>query len=205
LGSWNCCGCEKNSTRLKRPDEEVSTDVTSTSMHDVVPWRDRSDPAQRFGLLFRRKKRTKVVEPAKTEPAQAEVSVEHVGNVTRTDDSLLVRKARAARYSKKFRDGVVDRVLSGDSSITQVRNELKLSERDVLDWINDRVMRQDQHITKLTQVVDAVKQLTNDPSVNAATSNDPKLKIHSHEVLPKPKFDSVQRKGTTVEGQVNRG
>jgi len=205
LGSWNCCGCEKNSSRLKRPDSEVSTDVTSTTMDDIVPWRDRTDPSQRFGLLFRRKKRTQVVQPEIPDTAHAEASVEHVGNVTRTDESLLVRKARAARYSRKFRDGVVDRVLSGNSTITQVRNELKLSERDVLDWINERVMRQDQHITKLTQVVDTVKQLTNDPSIAASAIQSPKLKIHSEERLPTPKFESARHKGTTVEGQVNRG
>jgi transposase-like protein len=204
LGSWHCCGCEKNSFSIKRPDPEVATDVSSTTMDDIVPWPDRTDPTQRFGLLFRRKKKTKVVKETDAESRQEEAGFEHVGNVTRTDDSLLVRQARAARYSKKFRDSVIDRILSGESTITQVRNELKLSERDLLDWINQRVMRQDQRIAKLTQVVDTVKQLTNDPSVVASFDDEATLKIHS-EPQPKPDFEPVRRKGATVEGHVKRG
>lgn len=207
LGSWHCCGCEKNSFRLKRPDGEVATDVTSTTMDDIVPWPDRSDPTQRFGLLFRRKRKTKVLEPSsQPEHKEAEESFEHVGNVTRSDESLLVRKARAARYSKKFRDGVVDRVLSGKSTITQVRNELKLSERDILDWINDRVMRQDQKITKLTQVVDAVKHLTDGVS---KTSSDGKTRLRldraSHQIdeIDEPHYEPQRTEGLTIDGQVN--
>ena len=205
LGSWHCCGCEKNSFFIKRPDPEVATDITSTPMNDIVPWPDRTDPTQRFGLLFRRKKKTQVIKGQQPEATEEEAGFEHVGNVTRTDDSLLVRQARAARYSKKFRDSVIDRILSGESTITQVRNELKLSERDILDWINNRVMRQDQKISKLTQVVETVKQLTNDPSVTASFGEQSQLKLHSEQSLPEPKFESARHKGATVEGRVQRG
>ena len=208
FASWHCCGCEKNTMRLTRPDAEVSTDVTSTTMEDIIPWPDRSDPTQRFGLLFRRKKKTKIVAPAAKNAANQhtdqDTSFEHVGNVTRSDESLLVRQARAARYSRKFRDSVVDRVLSGKATITQVRNELKLSERDVLDWINNRVLRQDEQIGKLTQVVDAVKQLTHDPTLNSS-NNNANLRIHSQEQNSAPEFEPVRpRDGATIEGRVKR-
>lgn len=166
LASWHCCGCEKNSFRLKFPDPEVTTDVDSVDMSDVEPWPDRMDPNQRYGMLFRRKPKTKILDPspeldrAVDEPAE----FERVGNVTRSDDSLVVRRARASRYSKKFRDGVVDRVLSGQSSISLVRSELDLSERDLLDWVQDRVARQDEHIAKLEQIVEVVEHLTNESS-----------------------------------------
>lgn len=212
FASWHCCGCEKNTMRLTRPDAEVATDVTSTTMDNIVPWPDRTDPTQRFGLLFRRKKKAKIVEPAAENVAQQhtnqETSFEHVGNVTRSDDSLLVRQARAARYSRKFRDSVVERVLTGKATITQVRNELKLSERDILDWINHRVMRQDEQIGKLTQVVDAVKQLTHDPTLNSATGNA-NLRIHTQEssqehTSESERFEPVRRDGVTIEGRVKR-
>ncbi|WP_157665173.1 hypothetical protein [Mariniblastus fucicola] len=203
LGSWHCCGCEKNSFRIKRPDPEVTTDVTSTTMNDIVAWPDRNDPTQRFGLLFRRKKATRVLDPSLDSASDGESSFEHVGNVTRSDDSLLVRKARAARYSQKFREGVIERILSGKSTITQVKDELKLSERDLLDWINDRVMKQDQHIAKLTQVVDAVQQLTEDSS--DANRETLQLKLHLEENIDTGRSADSVHSEVTIEGRVNQG
>ena len=207
LASWHCCGCEKNSFRLRRPDPEVTTDVTSTDMKDIVPWPDRNDPNQRFGLLFRRRRKTDVLKSVSLDEDQDSESVaEHVGNVTRSDDSLLVRKARAARYSKKFREGVVDRILSGNSTITQVRRELGLSERDLLDWINDRVLRQDQRIAKLGQVVEAVRQISTDGAKAAGTANQLQhLKIHAEDLADDAPPELPVRKGATIDGRVNRG
>ena len=207
LGSWHCCGCEKNSYRLKRPDPEVDTDITSTEMHDIVPWPDRNDPTQRFGLLFRRKRKADFVKEAVGSTTAAESpGFEHVGNVTRSDDSLLVRKARAARYSRKFREGVVDRILSGDSTISQVRKELKLSERDLLDWINDRILLQDKKIAKLGQIVETVKQISNEgASLLAADTPAHRLKIHADDIDNAAGTNPPVSKGSTIDGRVNRG
>jgi len=209
LASWHCCGCEKNSFRLKRPDPEVRTDVTSTDMADVIPWPDRNDPTQRFGLLFRRKRKTNILEKSKME-ATADVETggaEHVGNVTRSDDSLLVRKARASRYSKKFREDIVQRILTGHSTISQVRRELGLSERDLLDWINDRVMRQDQHIAKLGQIVETVRKISTDGASTLNADNARHLNIHSDDLNLEPSSKSKvpAPKGATIDGRVNRG
>ena len=206
LASWHCCGCEKNSFRLRRPDPEVNTDVTSTDMSDVEPWPDRDDPTQRFGMIFRRKKKTKVLDPssaAENELDQAESEFEHVGNVTRTDESLLVRHTRAARYSEKFRDGVVDRVLSGQSSISQIRNELTLSERDLLDWIKDRVTRQDTQIYELTKIAETVQQLSGDiDSFSFATSALRLDETEADSTDSFSRFDDSQ--GITIDGNVKR-
>ncbi len=206
LASWHCCGCEKNSFRLKRPDPELNTDVTSTGMQDVVPWPDRNDPSQRFGLLFRRKRKSDVVKFSDSKTQTEAAGFEHVGNVTRTDDSLLVRKARAARYSKKYREGVVDKILSGNSTITQVRNDLGLSERDLLDWINDRVMKQDLQIAKLGQIVETVKQLATDGSAALGVDGSKhRLKLHSENLEELTESKLSAQKGATIDGRVNRG
>ncbi len=201
IASWHCCGCEKNSFRIKRPDPEVTTDVTSTEMIDIVPWPDRNDPSQRFGLLFRRKRKTNVLKDSAPETTES-VGAEHVGNVTRSDDSLLVRKARAARYSKKYREGVVNRILAGKSTISQVRKELGLSERDLLDWINDRVLKQDQKIAKLDQIVEAVRKISTD-GAKSDSANRP-FKIHSDERDEFSVDDLPARKGATIDGRINR-
>jgi len=205
LGSWHCCGCERNSYRLKRPDPEVTTDQTSTTMNDIVEWPDRNDRSQRTGLFFRRKKVASVTLSLADEMAAAEPEskFEHVGNVTRSDDSLLVRKSRAARYSQKFREGVVNRILSGQSTISQVKNELGLSERDLLDWINDKVLLQDRHITKLTQVVDAVKQVTNQGVLLESDEESSRPRLYEEE---DSEVTSVRpQSGKTIDGRVNRG
>jgi len=207
LGSWHCCGCERNSFRLKRPDPEVTTDSTSTTMNDIVEWPDRNDPKQRTGLFFRRKKKAAVADAAdmQTDETESTPKFEKVGNVTRGDDSLLVRKARAARYSKKFREGVVDRILSGQSTITQVKNELGLSERDLLDWINDKVIFQDRHISKLTQVVDAVKHLTSDAAIADSGNQSSRPRLYREESDNTPKPANHHGHGKTIDGRVNHG
>ena len=204
LTSWHCCGCEKNIFRLRRPDPEVTTDVTSTDMSDVEPWPVRDDPTQRFGMVLRRKHKTKAIEPTvETELDQTEPEFEHVGNVTRTDDSLLVRQSRAARYSEKFRDGVVDRVLSGQSSISQIRNELNLSERDLLDWVKDRVTRQDDQIFKLTKIAETVKQLSGDAESFSFVTSALRIDESDAESIDSfSRFDPSQ--GITIDGDVKR-
>ena len=191
--------------RLKRPDPEATTDNTSTTMDDIVDWPDRNDPKQRKGLLFRRKKNAKsALQSDDDVAAESKSRFEHVGNVTRSDDSLLVRKARAARYSKKFREAVVERILSGKSTISQVKDELGLSERDLLDWINDKVLHQDRHIAKLTQVVDAVKHLANDASLPESGKESSRPRLYSADELGQD--DSKKPKaGQTIDGHVNQG
>ena len=187
------------------PDPNSSTDVTSTDMSDVIPWPKRNDPSQRFGLLFRRKKNASLVpEHGGSKKGTAESAIEHVGNFLRSDESLLVRKARANRYSKKFREGVVNRILSGALTISQARKELNVSERDLLDWINDRIMRQDQKITKLTQVVEAVQQFAIEGQVERADpvilkdDLEPSAGISIEANLHRSKV-----RGTTIDGRVN--
>ena len=199
IGSWHCCGCERNTLRIRRPDPEATTDVTSTSLKDLVEWPDRSDPKQRPGLLFRRKKKAKV---GQTKTAtESSSKFEHVGNVTRSDDSLLVRKGRAARYSKKFRESVVERLLTGKSTITQLRKELGLSERDLLDWIEDKEAEQDNR-SKLTHVVDAAKHLTIDVPSNSKSSESRPQIYDADDFQSKSAGSPV--KGKTIDGRVNR-
>lgn len=202
MGSWHCCGCERNSFTIKRPDPEVTTDMTSTTMSDIVDWPDRNDRSQRTGLLFHRKRKSTTTKSNATE--EPDVEFEHVGNVTRGDDSLLVRKARAARYSKKFRESVVERILTGKSTISQLRNELGLSERDLLDWINEKVMVQSSQIKKLSQVVNAVKHLAIEVTPSDATHEQSRPRIYEDADDYQSKA-SGRAEGKTVDGQINHG
>ena len=60
-----------------------------------------------------------------------------------------MKSTRLQRYSEKYRDAVVRRILSGASSIHQVRDEKQLSESEIVDWISDLFERQQQKIDSL--------------------------------------------------------
>jgi len=81
--------------------------------------------------------------PAPLQPAES------VGNFIKTDSSLLMKSTRLQRYSEKYRDAVVRRILSGAISLQQARKEKQLSESEIIDWICDLVDRQQQKIETL--------------------------------------------------------
>ena len=81
---------------------------------------------------------------------------ESVGNYIRTTESLVMRRNRAKRYSQKYRDGVVNRLIGGTATISQIGQELDLSERDLVDWIADALARKQERIEELTALLDAL-------------------------------------------------
>lgn len=85
-------------------------------------------------------------------------TVESVGNYIRTTESLVMRRNRAARYSEKYRDGVVQRLIGGTATITQIGQELDLTERDLVDWIADALARKQERIEELTALLNAVSE-----------------------------------------------
>ena len=89
-----------------------------------------------------------------TQPLEAEP----VGNYIRSEHSLLVRRARTSRYSQKYRDGVVHRLISGNTNINQLTRELNISDRDIVDWIADVLFRKQERIDELTHLLMSVQQ-----------------------------------------------
>ena len=78
---------------------------------------------------------------------------EPIGNFLRSDGSLVMRKKRSSRYTQKFREGVVDRLLNGRTSIGQLTIELEVSEADLLAWVGDLLNSKDQRISELTSLL----------------------------------------------------
>ncbi len=88
----------------------------------------------------------------------SEIRTESAGNYIRTTESLVIRRNRAARYSQKYRDGVVQRLISGTSTISQIGQELNLSERDIVDWIADALANKQERIDELMSIMKSVQQ-----------------------------------------------
>ena len=80
-------------------------------------------------------------------------STEQIGNFIRSDGSLVLRQKRSSRYSQKFREGVVMRLLSGKTNIAQLTIELKVSEADLMAWVYDVLESRDERIEQLTSLL----------------------------------------------------
>ena len=60
-----------------------------------------------------------------------------VGNFLRTDRALAHSLAQSNRFSKKFRLSVAEKLLNGKSTISQVGNDLGLTQQTLEQWINE--------------------------------------------------------------------
>jgi len=67
---------------------------------------------------------------------------EPVGNFIK-DQSLVLQSARLHRFTEKFRDSVVDRILAGKVSIGSLTADGDYSESELLSWIADKARRQE--------------------------------------------------------------
>ena len=87
---------------------------------------------------------------------------DRVGNFIRNDGSLVLRKKRAGRYSEKFREGVVQRLLSGRTNIAQLAVELEVTEADLLGWINEVLKSRELRIEELTSLLRSYSRAATD-------------------------------------------
>jgi transposase-like protein len=78
------------------------------------------------------------------------------GNFIKRDQSLVMRSERNSRYTKKFRQSVVERILNGKATLSSIREELNLSESDLIGWINEVVEGQAELISQLNRMVDVL-------------------------------------------------
>lgn len=83
------------------------------------------------------------------------------GNFLRNDQSLVMRSVRSDRFTDKFRDGIVQRILNGTTTIADVREQHHLTEQDVIAWMKDSFDRKQKRLDdaneqlKLTQSSDS--------------------------------------------------
>lgn len=82
---------------------------------------------------------------------------ESAGNYIKGEQSLVMRDKRATRFSQKYRDGVVLRILSGATTMAQIRQELEISESDVVGWIASLYFRKEAKIDELTDAIEKIQ------------------------------------------------
>lgn len=116
MGPWHCVHCESHRLRLlKENPNAASFDISN--LHSSPP----------AGSLS-------------TENLTSESTAlpsEAVGNFIRSDQSLVNRATRIKRFSEKYRDAIVRRLMAGKLTFSQVREEQKITEAELIDWIAD--------------------------------------------------------------------
>ena len=70
-----------------------------------------------------------------------------------------MRSKRLRRFSEKYRDAVVKRILSGTSTMGQVRQELEMSEQELQDWFSDTFNRMQSKLDKLQKSLENVTEM----------------------------------------------
>jgi transposase-like protein len=94
------------------------------------------------------------------------------GNFLRNNQSLVMRSARSDRFTEKFRDGMVQRILNGTTTIAEVREQHHLTEQDVIDWMKHSFDRKQKRIDRLVEILR--KTQTNDEDFILKVKSEPR-------------------------------
>ena len=85
-----------------------------------------------------------------------------VGNFIRGETNLVMQSTRSSRYTEKFRAGVVQRILEGKQTLSQIADELDVPQPDLLVWVAQQFDHKQQQIEQLTRTVERLSKLTPD-------------------------------------------
>ena len=92
---------------------------------------------------------------------RAEASVS-VGNFIRGESNLVMQSTRSSRYTEKFRAGVVQRILDGKQSLSQIAEELDVPQPDLLVWMAQQFDHKQQQIEQLSRTVELLSEIAPD-------------------------------------------
>lgn len=178
-----CVSCRRNVHHFRGSKSWSARcfDFVSLYVFNFGPWYcSRCECRSQILPWFRRKEPTL---------RRIDDGTEAIGNFIRSDGSLVLRKKRSSRYSQKFREGVVLRLLTGKTNLAQLTTELKVTEADLMSWVNEVLLSRDERIQQLTSLL---------KSYHRAAGNLIGVVDQSED------FDDVGDDDNLVEGQFER-
>ena len=162
LGPWYCVHCDNKVVVLPLRRRDAIDYRSAALSNESVPINANQTPsptASSTAALSPKPKLQPAPQPKpKPKPQvapQLETQAESVGNFIKSESSL-VKSTSLQRFSEKYRDAVVRRILAGSSSIKQVREEKNLGESEITEWIADLFERQQQKIDALERIKDSI-------------------------------------------------
>lgn len=159
VGPWYCVHCDNKKFLLLGRDPKA-LDYRSAALGNETPVRTRKQTKPALKTPAAKANNTQPIVKANSTAApkpETEPAVP-VGNFLKSDKSLVNRKHRLERFSEKYRDAVVRRILNGTATISQIRNDKRLSETEVAEWIADLFDRRQKRIDDLEKIVEAIAQ-----------------------------------------------
>lgn len=126
---------------------QQETDLERSSLQsedDGLESSEEIESLKRIDLMAKRNEKKSSAKKSKLPEAES------VGNFIK-DRSLILRSTRMHRVSVKYRDSVVDRILTGKVSISQLAASSDYTEGELVSWIADKVKRLNAKIELLEQ------------------------------------------------------
>jgi transposase-like protein len=96
---------------------------------------------------------------ATEEAPELKEAFERAGNFLKSEHSLLMQDRRASKFSQKFREGTVMKILAGKTTIREVQQDLDVTETDLILWIREMMKRKDHRIGELVKTLEAIQGL----------------------------------------------
>ncbi len=139
FGRWHCTVCGTDCGRLLRPRTKVD-------QWEFKPRPERDNP-ERDSRLNKSDKSDGAAQP--------------VGNFLLQERSMAAKQERTFPFTDKFRESIIERLLNGHVTIREIRDELHLSEADLLSWIDDCLQQKQRRIEELTALLTALQPAHN--------------------------------------------
>ena len=127
-----------------QPEIQVGSETSLVSDEQLAKVNVSSKP--RVLILEEASRKNSAVpnsQSSRTDKFESEVpEAEPVGNFIK-DQSLVLKSTRLDRFTEKFRDSVVKRILTGQVSISSLTADGAYCESELVSWIADKAKRQD--------------------------------------------------------------
>ena len=161
FGDWRCMDCQTQSKFLRpvnssppepKPIESNPKPVESKPkpMESNPRSKETAEAKSTFASLGSQLDTPEVVSASRLDTERTAAEQSSAGNFLRNDQSLIMQSVRSDRFTEKFRDGVVQRILDGKTTIAEVRDKHYLTEQDVIAWIKASFDRKQKRVDELT-------------------------------------------------------
>ncbi len=198
-----CKGCIQNTLQIRRLDSRLHrildwTALRIASLFRIGPWFCTYCGARALYL----RSPIRGMRDFEADRQSDEVIADElpVGNFISRENSLIGSSDNTDRFSRKYRDGIVIKLLKGQSTMTQMCNEINVSERDLMNWLREYVDDQQQ------MMAEEIEQL----KLFISEANQETIALNYREQLEESvrQFEDRSehiKKSRTIEGRIIEG
>ncbi len=192
IGYCNSCRRNVQHFRGRKSAAARILDISSLFMLNFGPWYCSHCEIRTRSLPWVRRRHPTYNRVAD----RLDESTPRIGNFIRSDDSLVMRQKRTGRYSRKFREGVVLRLTSGKTSISQLKSDLDVTERDLMAWVAEVIEAREIRIAELNSHLKSYTRVAAD----LIAIDEKHFEFDESENLIEGRFERRQQSGSKMTG-----